>query len=361
MIMPRVAPLFRLSKSEQIELIKLSRSAEHAGNVAFRATIILQAAAGDQNKDIARRLCCKPHIIKIWRDRWNEDGIEGLEDRPRSGRPKELTPQMTQKIVTRACQKPPKHLSRWSVRSLADAVRIDYGMVHRVLREYDLCFHRLSTFTFSPDPEFEDKLLEVVGLYMKPPKNAIILCVDEKPGIQALDRTQPMLPLKAKKPRAWTNEYVRHGTRTLLACLNVQTGEIVAEVTKRRTSKDFLSFMNTVVKQFPKRRLCVVLDNLNTHKNQSAKDWLEEHPQVTFHYTPTHASWVNLIECFFSILTRKGLQQKAFRSVKELDKFLNLFIHEYNVHCGPFEWTAGPKKLKKIIQLTADYQAANNS
>jgi len=306
------------------------------------------------------QICCTEPVVIHWRNRWFQDGIEGLKDRPRSGRPDELTPKMKQKIVHRACQKPPKPRSRWSVRSLADHLSLDYGAVHRVLKENDLTFHRLSTFTFSPDPKFEEKLLEVVGLYMKPPENAAVLCVDEKTGIQALDRTQPMLPLKAKKPRAWTNEYVRHGTRTLLACLNVHTGEVVAEVTKQRRSKDFLSFMNTVAKQYPKRRLYVVLDNLNTHKNQAAKDWLAKHPKVTFHYTPTHASWVNMIEGFFSILTRQGLQQRAFKGVKELEKFLNEYIREYNVSCGPFEWTSSPGKLKNIIRLTKEFQAANN-
>lgn len=358
--MPRVVPQIRMSKRERNALIRMSRSADETGRVAFRAGLILQAAAGDNSKDIAERLCCSESVVKHWRDRWCNEGIAGLQDRSRDGRPTEITPKEKRKVVTRACQKPPKHLSRWSVRTLAEILGIHYKQVHRILQEYDLAFNRLRTFTYSPDPKFEDKLLEVVSLYMKPPENAIVLCVDEKTGIQALDRTQPMLPLKAKKPRAWTNEYVRHGTRTLLACLDIKTGEVVAEVRKRRTSKDFLSFMNLVVKEFPKGRLCVVLDNLNIHTNQAAKDWLEKHPRVTFHYTPTHASWVNLIECFFSILTRQGLQQNAFKSTKQLEKFLEIYIHEYNINCGPFEWTAGPEKLKKIITLTKEYQAAVN-
>ena len=316
------------------------------------------ASKGVTNADIARHFECKAHIIKVWRDRWESEGIDGLADRPRSGRPPKMTAAMKKKIVNRACRKPPKHLGRWSVRTLADSLRLNFKAVHRVLQEHDLKLHQLRSFTFSPDPCFEDKLLDVVGLYMNPPENALVLCVDEKTGIQALDRTQPMLPLRAKKPRAWTNEYVRHGTRTLLACLDIESGEVFAQVRKRRTSKDFLSFMDSVVEQYGEQRLCVVLDNLNTHTNAAARAWLEKNPNVTFHFTPTHSSWVNLVECFFSILTRQGLQQTAFRSVRELDRFLKRFIQEYNYRCGPFEWTAGPKKLEKIIRLTQEYQNA---
>ena len=168
-----------------------------------------------------------------------------------------------------------------------------------------------------------------------------------------------MLPLTSKKPRCWSNEYVRHGTQTLLASLEIGTGEVTAWVNKTRKSKDFITFMNKVVAAYPKKRLCVVLDNLNTHKGKLVEHWLEKHPLVTFHYTPTHASWVNLIECFFSILTRQGLQQAAHKSVGELTKFLYAYIEEYNCRCGPFEWTKGPEKLKRIIKLTKQVQQSH--
>lgn len=354
--MPTRLPPIKLRPKDCIELKRLVRSKTSNGPLAFRAGIILMASKGSSNADIARHYDCQPQVIKLWRDRWNAEGLSGLEDRPRPGRPITMTAARKQKIVTRACRKPPKHLGRWSVRTLADSLGMNFKAVHRVLQEHDIKLHQLRSFTFSPDPRFEDKLLDVVGLYMNPPENAVVLCVDEKTGIQALDRTQPMLPLRAKKPRAWTNEYVRHGTRTLLACLDIESGEVIAQVRKRRTSKDFLSFMDSVVEEYGDQRLCVVLDNLNTHTNAAARDWLEKHPNVTFHFTPTHSSWVNLVECFFSILTRQGLQQKAFHSVRQLERFLKTFIREYNNRCGPFEWTAGPKKLEKIIQLTHEYQ-----
>jgi transposase len=221
----------------------------------------------------------------------------------------------------------------------------------------DLQPHRIRTFTFSPDPDFEAKLLDIVGLYLNPPENALVLCVDEKPGIQALDRTQPLLPLRGKKPRSWTNEYVRHGTQTLLAALEIATGRVIAHVKQRRTSINFLRFMNVVVGNHADRDLHVVLDNLNIHKNAAARRWLQRHPQVHFHYTPTHASWVNLIECFFSILTRQGLQQSVHQSKRQLKDFLLAYIVNNNDNPRPFQWTKGPEKLQRIIEATKEYQA----
>jgi hypothetical protein len=219
--------------------------------------------------------------------------------------------------------------------------------------------HRIRTFTFSPDPDFEAKLLDIVGLYLNPPEHALVLCVDEKTGIQALDRTQPLLPLSAKKPRSRTNEYVRHGTQTLLAALEIASGEVVAHIKQRRTSVNFLRFMNDAVGAFPKRQLHVVLDNLNIHKNEAAKRWLRRHPHVQFHYTPTHASWVNMIECFFSILGKQGLSQSVHTSKRQLKEFLLHYIVQNNKNPKPFVWTKGPEKLQRIIEATKEYQAAH--
>ena len=182
--------------------------------------------------------------------------------------------------------------------------------------------------------------------------------MDEKTGIQALDRTQPLLPLSAKKPRSWTNEYVRHGTHTLLAALEIATGQVLGEV-KRRTTVNFLRFLNQVVSNYPERELHVILDNLNIHKGSAAQRWLGRHPQVHFHHTPTHASWVNLAECFFSILTRRGLQQSVHRSRRELKEYLLEFIAHYNQTSSPFVWTKGPEQLRHIIEATQDYQTAH--
>ncbi len=347
-----------LSKRQQAELEQMTRRTA-SKRESQRAQIILDYRAGLSKSEISRKLGLHRNRVIDWIERFKKNGIAGLEELPGRGRPQEYTAAQKRQIVERVCTAPPRGLGRWTVRALATALKMDKDKVHRVLEEHDLHPHRLRTFNFSPDPQFEDQLLEVVGLYMKPPRNAVVLCVDEKTGIQALDRTQPLLPLRAGKPQAWSNEYVRHGTRTMLAALEVKTGKVTAWVNKTRKTEDFITFMNKVVKAYPEKRLCVVLDNLNTHNGSAAEEWLTEHPRVTFHYTPTHASWLNLIECFFSILTKQGLQQSVHRSVKELERFLKEYIAHYNKRCGPFTWTKGPEKLKKIIILTKAFQKKN--
>ena len=349
-----------LTNEAKLELEKLRRKSSTPVALALRAEMILLAAAGISNAEIARQVRCQAHVVGKWRRRFSQEGVQALVDRPRSGRPVKITERETKRVAMTACRAPRKGLSRWSVRTLARHLELPQARVQRILKAHDLHPHRLRTFTFSPDPQFEEKLLEVVALYMKPPRNAVVLCVDEKTGIQALDRTQPVLPLRAKKPRSWTNEYVRHGTRTVLASLEIKTGKVLARVKQRRTSPDFLNFMDEVAAAYPKQRLCVIMDNLNTHKNEAAREWLARHPNVTFHYTPTHASWTNLVECFFSILTRQGLQQAVHKSGKELERFLNAYFVQYNQHCQPFLWTKGPEKLQRIIELTRAYQAQHS-
>lgn len=350
-------PRLPVDKSSRNQLETLCRQRGAKAALVFRAKLVLLAGGGYSNAEIARRLGCRPHVVGKWRARFGAGGVAGLEDRPRSGRPVTRTESEIQKVVVTACSKPRRGSSRWSVRTLATHLHLPAATVQGILEVHDLHPHRLRTFTFSPDPQFEDKLLEVVALYMRPPKNALVLCVDEKTGIQALGRTQPMLPLRAGKPRSWTNEHVRHGTRTVLASLEIGTGKVIARVKRRRTPVDFLNFMDEVTAAYPERRLCVILDNLNTHTNQAARDWLKQHPKVTFHHTPTHASWTNLIECFFSILTRQGLQQAVHKSGRELEGFLKACFAEYNKNCQPFVWTKGPEKLQRIIELTQQYQA----
>lgn len=358
----RTSSAIVVSAAQRHELESLSRQTTASSALVLRSRIVLMSAEGMGNREIGRSLGCHYNIVGKWLSRWRSNpGVAALHDDERSGRPCQLSPAAVQRVVTRVCRKPPPHLSRWSVRTLAADLGMAATPVARILKEHALHPHRLRTFTFSPDPQFEEKLLDAVALYMNPPDNAVVLCVDEKTGIQALDRTQPLIPLRAKKPRAWTNEYVRHGTRTMIAALNVATGTVQAHIKKQRTSKDFLGFMDDVVKSHRRKRLCVIMDNLNTHTNKAAREWLAKHPLVTFHYTPTHASWVNLIECFFSILTRQGLQQAVHTSARELTKFLKRYVEEYNQRCAPFVWSKGPEKLRKIIQLTKRFQRSNHS
>ena len=356
--MPRVALPVQIDPETRNTLNQFIRSSSTPQSLAMRSRIVLAAADGASNQQIASELKIPAITVGKWRRSFAIDGIEGLRDAARSGRPPKHDADVRQRVQTRVCQQPEAQ-SRWSVRTLAAELGLPSSTVHAMLAAAKLQPHRIRTFTFSPDPEFEAKLLDIVGLYLNPPENALVLCVDEKPSIQALDRTQPLLPLRAKKPRAWTNEYVRHGTQTLPAALEIATGKVVAHVRDRRTTVDFLSFMNDVVKSYPSGELHVVLDNLNIHKNEAARQWLLRHPRVHFHYTPTHASWMNMIECFFSILTRQALSQSVQRSKKDLKDFLLRYLDRYSQNPTPFTWTKGPDQLQRIIEATKEYQAAH--
>jgi transposase len=356
--MSRVALPIQLDVQTHSTLDKLVHSSSTSQALALRSRIVLAAAGGSNNQQIAAALKIPAITVGKWRQSFAIHGIEGLRDAPRSGRPPKHDADTRHKVQTLACQQP-ENLSRWSVRTLAAELGLPASTVHAMLVAAKLQPHRIRTFTFSPDPDFETKSLDIVGLYLNPPENALVLCVDEKPGIQALDRTQPLLPLRAKKPRAWTNEYKRHGTQTLLAALEIATGKVVAHVRDRRTTVDFLGFMDEVMKSYPAHQLHVVLDNLNIHKNEAAKQWLLGHPRVHFHYTPTHASWMNMIECFFSILTRQALTQSVQRSKKDLKDFLIRYLKKYSENSTPFTWTKGPEQLQRIIEATKQYQAAH--
>ena len=356
--MSRTALPVQLSAEARSTLDKFVQSSSTPQSLALRSRIVLAAADGSNNQQIAAALRIPPVTVGKWRQSFAVQGVEGLRDAPRSGRPPKHDAEVRHKVQTRVCQKP-EDQGRWTVRTLAAELGLPASTVHAMLVAARLQPHRIRTFTFSPDPDFEAKLLDIVGLYLNPPENALVLCVDEKPSIQALDRTQPLLPLRAKKPRAWTNEYARHGTQTLLAALEIATGKVVAHVRDRRTTVDFLSFMDDVVKSYPLDELHVVLDNLNIHKNEAAKQWLLRHPRVHFHYTPTHASWINMIECFFSILTRQALTQSVHRSKKDLKDFLLRYLKKYSQNPTPFTWTKGPEHFQRIIEATKQYQAAH--
>jgi len=356
--MPRVAPAVSLDSSMKAALDQLVRSPSTPQGLVQRSRIVLAAAAGKSNQQIAGELQMPEVTVSKWRRGFARRGLEGLQDAPRSGRPVKHGPEIVQRVQNRACQQP-QHHSRWSVRTLANDLKLPRSTVHQILVASDLQPHRIRTFTFSPDPDFEAKLLDIVGLYLHPPQNALVLCVDEKTGIQALDRTQPLLPLSAEKPRSWTNEYVRHGTQTLLAALEMASGQVVAHVKQRRTSVNFLHFLKDVIAAFPGCELHMILDNLNIHKNAAARRWLRRHPPVHFHYTPTHASWVNMVECFFSILGKQALSQSVHTSKHQLKEFLLHYIARNNQNPRPFVWTKGPEKLQRIIEATKEYQATH--
>src|SRR5262249_23570016 len=313
---PKEELVLRPEQREQLESLASSRSLP-AGLVS-RARIILLSASGKTNRQIAHQLGLTNATVGKWRRRFMEQDVSGLHDELRPGRPRPISDERVAQLVRKTLETKPKDGTHWTIRQIAEQTRLSKSTVHRIWQAFGLEPHRQRQFKLSNDPFFVEKVRDIVGLYLNPPENAMVLCVDEKSGIQALERTQPLLPLSAKKPRSWTNEYVRHGTQTLLAALEIASGQVVAHVKQRRTSVNFLRFFKDVITAFPERELHMILDNLNIHKNHAARNWLQRHPRVHFHYTPTHASWVNMVECFFSIMGKQALSQSVHTSKRQL-------------------------------------------
>jgi transposase len=298
----------------------------------------LAVAGGAGISGVARRLgVSRPTAIK-WRDRFVADGVSGLADLPRSGRPKVID---DAQIIAATLEPPPASLAvtHWSSRLLAKHLGIGDATVARAWRAYGIQPWRQGTFKFSTDPELEAKVRDVVGLYLDPPDNAVVLCVDEKSQIQALNRTQPILPLRPGLPAKATHDYKRNGTTTLFAALEVATGTVTDQCYERHGKAEFLDFLKRVAKAYPRRQLHVVLDNYHTHKHDEINTWLAKHPRITLHFTPTSASWLNLVEVFFAIITRQAIRRGSFDSVKALVAAIRAFIDGYNQRCRPFTWT----------------------
>jgi transposase-like protein/transposase len=314
------------------------RSSTVSAGQRERAGIVLAIDGGDGVSGTARRLgVSRPTVIK-WRDRFAADGIAGLGDRPRSGRPKTID---DAQIIAATLEPPPEKLgvTHWSSRLLGRHLGIGDATVARAWRAYRVQPWRQGTFKFSTDPELEAKVRDVVGLYLDPPRNAIVLCVDEKSQIQALNRTQPILPVRPGLPEKATHDYKRNGTTTLFAALEVATGAVTDRCYDRHGKAEFLDFLKLVAKAYPRRKLHVVLDNYHTHKHDDINRWLAKNPRITLHFTPTSGSWMNLVEVFFGIITRQAIRRGSFDSVPDLVATIRFFIDAYNTRCKPFVWT----------------------
>ncbi|MBA3867203.1 MAG: IS630 family transposase [Solirubrobacterales bacterium] len=309
-----------------------------------RAEIVLAVAGGAGISGAARQLgVSRPTAIK-WRDRFAAGGLDGLKDRPRSGRPKTID---DAQIIAATLEPPPARLAvtHWSSRLLGRHLGIGDATVARAWRAYRVQPWRQGTFKFSTDPELEAKVRDIVGLYLDPPRNAIVLCVDEKSQIQALNRTQPILPVRPGLPEKATHDYKRNGTTTLFAALEVATGTVTDRCYDRHGKAEFLDFLKLVAKAYPRRKLHVVLDNYHTHKHDDINRWLARHPRITLHFTPTSGSWMNLVEVFFGIITRQAIRRGSFDSVKELNAAIRAFIDAYNDRCRPFVWTKTAEEI----------------
>lgn len=336
----RPAARIELSADERATLEQWARSGKTEQRIARRARIVLAAADGEQTVEIAARLSERPSTVSRWRQRFSKRRLAGLQDSPRSGQPRRYDAGTESRVLNMLDEPPPAGYSQWNGHLLAAALGdVTAAHVWRILREKKIKLQRKRSWCISTDPQFGQKAADVVGLYLNPPENALVLSVDEKPHIQALERAQGYLRLpNGGALRGVSHEYKRHGTSTLFAALDVMTGKVFARHTQRRRRREFLAFMNELVALHAGREMHVILDNLSTHKPKHDR-WLARHPNVHLHFTPTHASWLNQIECWFSILSRAALKNGSFVSPRELREAIDRFIHAHNETAEPFEWT----------------------
>lgn len=337
-MIPKAAEV-RLTPADRSVLEARLRAPTSEQRDVLRARIVLLADEGRSTRAIAKAVAVMPRTVSLWRGRYAREGLAGLAERPRPGPPAKYDAETAKRVLAVLDRPAPAGFGRWTGPLIAAAL----GDVHtqhvwRVLRAQKLDLVASKSWCESTDPQFVAKAADVVGLYMAPPQNAVVICVDEKPSIQALERAQGYLKLpNGRALSGHSHDYKRHGTSTLFAAFEVATGKVTATHTKRRRRVEFLDFMDEVVAAYPDQELHVILDNLNTHKNNDA--WLEAHPKVTFHFTPTSASWLNQVEIWFSILQKKSLSKASFTSVKQLREHMDHFIAAYNLNPKPFAWT----------------------
>jgi len=355
-----VASALELRGGDRSRLEALTRSSNVRAGVACRARIVLLAAEGVPNTEIARLTgTSRPTVLK-WRGRYGESGVDGLDDDPRPGRAVVIDEVAVLAETLADKGKPPRHLgvTHWSTRLMADRLGISFASVARIWRKWGIQPHRIETFKFSTDPQLETKLRDVVGLYLDPPAGAVVVSVDEKSQIQALDRTQPILPLRQGIPEQQTHDYIRHGTTSLFAALEVATGKITADACyPRHTHAEFLAFLKLVAREHPRVRLCVICDNYATHKHPAVRAWLDKNPRITLHFTPTSCSWLNMVEIFFGIITRQAIRRGTFTDVADLEEAIRTYIDSYNERAKPFTWTKTADELldkikRKLINNT---------
>jgi transposase len=327
-----------LPDSDRGELSRWLRAPSMPAGLALRARIVLLAAEGAGTNEIVARTGVSKPTVMAWKKRYAAGGIAGLQDRPKPGRPAQVDEVA---VVLATLEPPPERLgvTHWSSRLLAAELGISNVWVARIWRKWGLQPWRRQTFKFSTDPQLEAKVRDVVGLYLNPPEKAVVLSVDEKSQIQALDRTAPILPIRPGLPEKATHDYVRHGTTTLFAALEVATGKVTDACYPRHRHTEFLRFLKQVAKAYPRVELHIVADNYATHKHPDVQAWLAKNPRITLHFTPTSGSWLNMVEIFFGIITRQAIRRGTFTSVKDLTSAIRRFIDGWNDRCQPFAWT----------------------
>jgi transposase len=359
--MPRPMAELILSDDESRTLKAWASRPKSTQRLATRARIVLACAEGLDNKGVAARLGVCTATVGTWRQRFVERRLEGLADEPRPGAPRTISDADVERVVTRTLETKPKAATHWSTRGMAQAAGLSQSSVGRIWRAFGLKPHQTRSFKLSTDPYFVEKVRDIVGLYMSPPERAIVLCVDEKSQVQALDRTQPLLPMTPGKGERPTHDYVRTGTTSLFAALNVATGEVIGQCHRRHRHQEFLKFLNELDAKVPREpgvEIHLVLDNYGTHKTAAVKRWFLRHPEYHLHFTPTSGSWLNLVERFFGEITEKRIRRGAFRSVAALEAAIREYLEHHNASPKPFKWTADADlildRVKKVVERTSD-------
>ena len=340
----RPAPALVLRDGDREELERWTRSDRFGASAAKRARIVLLAADGMANTRIAELTDATVTTVLNWRGRYQDRGIAGLRDAPRPGRPRTLN---HRQILAETLKPPPKKLgvTHWSSRLLADRLKVSPSAIQRAWRSYGVKPWKAESFRFSTDPELVAKVIDLCGLYLAPPENAVVLCVDEKSQIQALDRTVPILPMQEGRIERRSHDYYRHGTSTLFAALDIATGQATAALKPRHRHQEFLAFLKQVARAYPEVPLHLVMDNYAAHKHPNVRAWLAQHPRFVVHFTPTHASWMNLVEIWFGIVERQAIRRGVFTSVRDLNAKIRAFIDGWNDRAHPFVWTKTSDQL----------------
>lgn len=347
------AAVIVLTEEEREQLESWARRPSSAQALALRARIVLAAAAGLNNVQIAERLSVALSTVRKWRNRFAPDRLDGLLDEPRPGRPRTVTDRQVEEVITRTLETSPTDATHWSTRSMAAELGLTQSAVHRIWKAFGLQPHRQETWKLSKDPQFVDKVKDVVGLYLNPPERAVVLCVDEKSQIQALDRTAPILPMLPGVPERATHDYKRSGTSSLYAALDLTTGKVIGALHSRHRATEFKKFLQTLDREVPRNLdVHLVLDNASTHKTPAIGRWLLAHPRFQLHFTPTSSSWLNLVERWFSELTTKKLRRGTHRSVRELNQDIRDWIETWNENPRPYVWT---KTAEQILESIGTY------
>jgi transposase len=342
-----------LSDDERQTLEQWARRPTSAQRLALRSRVVLACAAGKTNTQVARELGITMPTVGKWRTRFIDDRLEGLVDEPRPGAPRTITDAQVEEVITRTLESKPVAATHWSTRGMAQATGLSQTAIVRIWQAFGLQPHRTETFKLSTDPLFVEKVRDVVGLYLNPPDKALVLCVDEKSQVQALDRTQPLLPLGPGQAERRTHDYVRHGTTSLFAALDVATGRIIGKCHRRHRHQEFLKFLDLIdatVPAEPGVTIHLIMDNYGTHKVPRVKRWLQRHPAYQVHFLPTGSSWRNQVERFFAQITEKRIRRGAFRSVQELEQAIREYLEHHNHDPKPFVWTANADLILKRVK-----------